>query len=99
MKMAREKIKCHVVTLGFSVALSLAAVAAASAAPRSAEAGFGAGVAAVPARNNGYSAYAPGPVYVPSYYDYYGVAYYGDDNTVLARPAFPSGCGAGAPHC
>jgi hypothetical protein len=93
--MSAEKYKHHVVALGVSVALSLAVLGATSAAPAIADdAGFAAGAAAVPAPYDGYSAYAPAPAYGPPYYDYYG----GDD-TVLVRPAFPPGCGAGEPHC
>jgi hypothetical protein len=97
--MTGEMMKRYVVGLGVSVSLSLAVATAAAAAPWSAGAdegtgAFAAGTPAVAAPNDGYSAYGEGPGYAPSYYDYYG----GDD-TVLARPAFPPGCGAGAPHC
>ncbi len=98
-------IKHHAIALGVSVALSLAAVSAAAAAPWSAgpdeamdPGAYAPGPTAAPAPYAGYSAYAPAP-YAPSYYDYYGGAYYGDDDAVLARRAFPPGCGAGEPHC
>jgi hypothetical protein len=105
-KITSEKIKCHAIVLGVSAALSLAAVTAASAAPWSVDADDAAGLGIVvapgpmpaPAPYEGYSAYAPTP-YAPAYYDYYNGAYYGDDDAVLARRAFPPGCGAGEPHC
>jgi hypothetical protein len=104
-KITSEKIKCHAIALGISAALSLAAVTAASAAPWSANAddATGPGIAVAPGPTpapgpyEGF-AYPPAP-YAPAYYDYYNGAYYGDDNAVLARPAFPPGCGAGEPHC
>jgi hypothetical protein len=86
--MAIKKVKLCTVALGGAVGLSLAAMTAGPAA------------AQMPAPyDDGYSAYAPVPPYAPPYYDYYGPAYWGDDDYVLARPAFPPGCGAGAPHC
>jgi hypothetical protein len=98
---ANEKIKHCAAIAGVSLALSLATVAAGAAAPRwaadpplAAGAGFAAGAAAAsPAPYGGYYDYAPGPM-AWSYYDYYG-----DDDYVLARRAFPPGCGAGKPHC
>jgi hypothetical protein len=101
-KITSEKIKCYAIALGVSAALSLAAVTAVSAAPWSASDDAGPGVAVAPgptpAPYDGYSAYGPTP-YAPAYYDYYNGAYYGDDDAVLARRAFPPGCGAGEPHC
>jgi hypothetical protein len=41
-----------------------------------------------------YYDYAAGPSVSSPYYDFYG-----SDDYILARPAFPPGCGAGRPHC
>ena len=100
-KITKEKIKCHAIALGVSAALSLAAVTAAAAAPWSADddaAAPGIAVAPGPAPAPYQGAYAPTP-YAPAYYDYYNGAYYNDDDAILARRAFPPGCGAGEPHC
>jgi hypothetical protein len=90
--MAINKIKLCSLALGGAIALSLAAMTAGPAAAQQPGPYY-----------DGYSAYGPvapyAAPYAPSYYDNYGGAYYRGDDTVLVRPAFPPGCGAGEPHC
>jgi hypothetical protein len=100
-KITSKKIKCHAIALGLSAALSLAAATAASAAEWSDDAtapGIAVAPGPMPAPAPYQGAYAPSP-YAPAYYDYYNGAYYNDDDAILARRAFPPGCGAGEPHC
>jgi len=75
-----------VAAVGASLALSLTTVNGASAAP----AWYGATVGPY----GGYYDYAAGPSASPPYYSYRS-----SDDYILAKPAFPPGCGAGAPHC
>jgi hypothetical protein len=86
----------YAAAVSLALALSITAISNASAAPQWGDDGFAAGPAPSDAigPSGGYYDYAAGPFASPPYYNYYG-----SDDYILARPAFPPGCGAGRPHC